>query len=443
MLWFMLAISLLTVSLLCWLGLTVLLTAEHRRGGVFLASAAMLISAAFLAFHAVIISQGTGLLIGQWPLAWVAGLVLPSAWYAMVLWHIGFWDNRRAVRHFRLHTAAFTGLVIIYGAMCLLVFSDPVVRQNPLVLLNPYDPAIIVSGPLIGDMPAYALVYVLLILICLLLALDALGHPAPSQRMMGDLARERARPWLVATTLVLFLIGVLVCGSMLWLMTHVSVLYLAHMPPSIGTVVAGGDLLVTVLVALGTLLVGQAVVSYEIFTGKTLPRRGLRRSWRNAVLLSIGLSAFLALLPISAGLLVIVLLIAFYALSTWRNFAEHERVVADLRQSNAGPLLYHRLLQGERADDEELAPFHALCDQVLGLKTAYLWPLGSLSTLLPPLAYPAGSPLPEGISTLHASPDTLCLRLDPGQFAGALWAVPLWNDRDLVGHFLLGPKNDG
>ncbi|MHB9024085.1 MAG: sensor histidine kinase [Armatimonadota bacterium] len=442
----MLAISLMTVGLLCWLGLIVFLTAERRRWGVWLSSAAMFVGAIFFAFHAVLITYGfnAGMLIGQWPLAWVAGIMLPSAWYAMILWHIGFWENRRAVRHYRLHAAAFTGLAILYGAMCLLVFSDPMVRKHPLAVLNPYDPSIIFAGPQIGNIPAFALLYALLIFVCLLLALDALGHPAPSHRVMGDLARERARPWLVSTTLVLFLISVLVCGSLIWIMSHLE--FLSDMPisPFFRRAIVLGEILVIALIALATVLIGQAVVSYEIFTGKSLPRRGLRSSWRNAVLLAGGLGALLAwLLPIDVGITIIVLVACLYALFTWRMFAEHENAVVNLRQFNAGPLLYHRLLQGERSADEGVAPFHALCDQVLGITTAYLWPLGPLSTLLPPLAYPAASPIPEGGSKLEVTPETLCLRLHPGQYAGALWAVPLWNDRESIGLFLLGPKNDG
>ena len=42
------------------------------------------------------------------------------------------------------------------------------------------------------------------------------------------------------------------------------------------------------LIAAAVLLQGQAVVSYEIFTGRTLPRRGLWRHWRSAVILAAG-----------------------------------------------------------------------------------------------------------------------------------------------------------
>ena len=36
-----------------------------------------------------------------------------------------------------------------------------------------------------------------------------------------------------------------------------------------------------------------------------------------------------------------------------------------------------------------------------------------------------------------------CLPLDPGDFSGASWAVPLWNGPGLSGLLLLGEKRDG
>ena len=41
------------------------------------------------------------------------------------------------------------------------------------------------------------------------------------------------------------------------------------------------------------------------------------------------------------------------------------------------------------------------------------------------------------------APETACLPLDPAQFGGAAWAVPLWSERGLVGVLLLGDKRDG
>jgi signal transduction histidine kinase len=37
----------------------------------------------------------------------------------------------------------------------------------------------------------------------------------------------------------------------------------------------------------------------------------------------------------------------------------------------------------------------------------------------------------------------MCLPLDPAHYGGALWAVPLWSERGLIGLLLLGEKRDG
>ena len=61
-----------------------------------------------------------------------------------------------------------------------------------------------------GSVPLISLIYPLYIVLCIGLALDALLRPAPSGRVMGDLARRRARPWLVGASLVLLLVSLLV-----------------------------------------------------------------------------------------------------------------------------------------------------------------------------------------------------------------------------------------
>ena len=51
------------------------------------------------------------------------------------------------------------------------------------------------------------------------------------------------------------------------------------------------DLALSLLIALSSLLLGQAIVSYEIFTGRVLPRRSFVRHWRNAIILAGGYAA--------------------------------------------------------------------------------------------------------------------------------------------------------
>jgi signal transduction histidine kinase len=89
-----------------------------------------------------------------------------------------------------------------------------------------------------------------------------------------------------------------------------------------------------------------------------------------------------------------------------------------------------------------------LCDEVLGVREAYLVPLGPLASLLGrSLAYPGNRELPRHALTEIAarleSPQTMYVRLDPGEDGGAAWAVPLWSERGLIGALLLGEKRDG
>ena len=48
------------------------------------------------------------------------------------------------------------------------------------------------------------------------------------------------------------------------------------------------DLVIEALILGAVVLVGQAVVAYEIFTGKTLPRQELLRQWRRLVIFALG-----------------------------------------------------------------------------------------------------------------------------------------------------------
>jgi hypothetical protein len=55
----------------------------------------------------------------------------------------------------------------------------------------------------------------------------------------------------------------------------------------------GFDLLIAGMIAVAIVLTGQAIVSYEIFTGKALPRGGLLSYWRRTLILAAGYGALL------------------------------------------------------------------------------------------------------------------------------------------------------
>ncbi len=449
----LLAISFFIVGLLVWLAFTVFFTAERRNRYVWLICLAMLIGVVFFAAHAILIGQGynsgTALTLARWPLAWVAGIAQPCAWYLAVLWHTGFWENRRAMRHRLLHTIAYYALLIFLFTCTILTFIDPSIRARPEALFSHFNPAVILAGPAYFHIPLIALVFIGVLLLCMLLALDVLYHPAPSPRLMGDTARQRARPYLVATTLALLVVSLLISGTLLRFMPEILFIESFRLQPETAQIMSWIDLAVISLVAISVFLIGQAIVSYEIFTGKTLLRQGLRRRWWSMVLLAAGFSILLATLvtndlPIIYGALLIIVIVGIlYAVNTWRSFAEHEETIANIRLFNNGSSVFS-VTSDTPIDTDAL--FRQLSEKLLGVRSAMLIPQASYSLLLRPLFYPTEQALPTSLTDIAAQftdPKTLCMLLDAPTHAGALWAVPLWNDRGLSGLLLLGAKRDG
>ncbi|MFN8458365.1 MAG: ATP-binding protein, partial [Anaerolineae bacterium] len=336
-----------------------------------------------------------------------------------------------------------------------------VILTGLLILANPLPSFVQVTQlhlsatPEIGGIPLLILAYPLYITLCVVLSLAALRRPAPSGRVMGDLARRRARPWLMAASLLLLLVSFLVGWVMLWIVLSARQPVGPRGLTDMATPIAWFDLSIATLIAIVIILMGRAIVSYEIFTGKALPRRGFFRHWRSAVILAAGYSALVSwnltfhLRPIYSLLLATIVMVLFYALFSWRSFAERDHYIAFLRPFVSSQGLYEQLLTSSPLEGEGWGggSFNALCADVLGVRVAYLLPLGPLASLVGPgWAFPENaSPLPRlsGLPLTNFTPQTICLPLDPAEYGDALWAIPLWSERGLIGVLLLGDKRDG
>ena len=476
--WALMAVSLINVILISWLGLTVLLNAERRAWGVWLAGGGLLLGAAFFVSHTAILGLGPDFasrgLEWWWRAGWVPLVALPFAWYAIIAWYTGFLDvaqepppailaQRRQHRFWFLVT-----LGLCVALVALLLFTSPLPTFSQAAQLN------LSTSIQIGGLPLILLTYPLYILLCIGLSLNALRTPMPSGRMMGDLARRRARPWLIAASSLLLVVSFLVGGLIGWAIRTAQSARLDYQDiAAVSNTVALWDLVIALLILGAVYMVGQAIVAYEIFTGKTLPRGELRRHWLNAVLLAlgfgsvVGLAFALQLRPIYSLLMATVLLIFFYALLGWRSYTRREEYIRQLRPFLGSQHLYERLLYLPDGDAkvntllESSWPaqppptadvstlFATLCRDVLNVRRAYLVAIGPLAPLVgPSLCYPEHQAFPAfafgPLAAQFNRPETICLPLDPEVMDGFLWAVPLWSERGLIGLFLLGPKqNDG
>lgn len=482
--WALMAVSLINVILLTWLGLTVLLNAERRAWGVWLAGGGLILGALFFVSHTVILGLGPDFasrgLEWWWRAGWVPLAALPFVWYAIIAWYTGFLDvpldppdPEMQVRRRRHRTWFLITMMLCIALVGLLFFTSPLPTFSQAAQLN-------LSTQLqIGGLPLILLIYPLYILICIGLALGALRYPMRSGRMMGDLARQRARPWLIGATSMMLIVSFLVGGLIGWAINTAQRSALFYDIATVSSTVGLWDLVIGLLITAAVFMVGQAIVAYEIFTGKTLPRGELRRHWFNAILLALGfgsvvsLAFALQLRPIYSLLMATVLMIFFYALLGWRSYARREEYMRQLRPFLGSQHLYERLLDlpnsdtnGDTNSDTKSANppeqallaqvpstldvsslFRTFCRDVLNLRRAFLVPLGPMAPLVgPPLTFPQHEePDLSKLNTLAAKfqePELLCLPLDPVQSDGLLWAVPLWSERGLIGLFLLGPKQN-
>ena len=463
--WALKSASMFNTILLVWLGLTVLLNAERRAWGIWLAGCGLLLGGAFFAGQTVSLDYPFEHMVAQlrvwWYPAWGCVIALPLGWYVLMLWYAGFWEPAASGSRppsLRRHRARLAILFLGAGLLILLLWIvNPfrVIRQ-----MTQLEDVRTISG-----WPLLVVAYPPYVLGCLLSSISALRRPGPSGRMMGDLARRRARPYLIASSLVQLAVSLLVAGVLAWTVTQLFRVGVGDVVDTLMLTIDLIDLIATSLIALAIVLLGKAIVSYEIFTGKTLPRRGFLRQWRSFVLLAAAYSVLVSLawaLPLRAVyplLLTTILLAVSYALFSWRSSVEREDFIDHLRPFVASQNLYEHLLQRgeerpELAGEERAgAQFRALCEGFLNAQVAHLVPLGPLATLAPtPLSHFAEPELASaapasgavrGLSARFSSPRLACLSVAPEEFGGASWAVPLWGESGVIGVLLLGERRGG
>jgi signal transduction histidine kinase len=442
--WAILTLSLFNTIVLLWLSMTVLLNADRRHWGVWLMGAGLLAGAAFFVSHTAILGQELMLnadgLNFWWQVGWIPVTVAPFAWYVVSLWYSGFWTQGTSDLRQR-HRVWFVAMTTLAASLViLLITAKPIPSYEEIVRLE------LMESLTLGGVPVLFLIFPVFMTACIGLSIDVLWHPAPAERFSSELARRRSRPWLVGTAVMLLAVSVLVAMFIIGVVQGASEQAIARIAlQTIGLF----DLALQVLIAIASVLLGQAVVSYEVFTGKVLPRRGFFRQWRNLVVIAAGYSGVVAvslvihLRPVYSLLLATMLMVAFYALYSWRSFVEREQFMTRLRPFVGPQDFVSRLLANSNEGSSKARElFYVVCRDILGATQAQLSPLGVLASLAGPgFVYPSSNAVPYAQTPTNLLKDII--ELEPDTHDGYCWAVPLWAERGLIGVVLIGAKQDG
>jgi hypothetical protein len=155
--------------------------------------------------------------------------------------------------------------------------------------------------------------------------------------------------------------------------------------------------------------------------------------------------------PIYILILSIILITGIYAVLGWSSFREQEPYLRSLHPFITSQHLYDQLiLQNPDTYNLEITgAFHALCNDILGVRQAFLIPLGIFGPLV-------GNPIsfPEDFG--HAETELLQLEIqrsitsnfgftplllpESSLFGRNALAISLWSERGLIGVLVLGEK---
>jgi len=447
--WAQYAVSIFNFLLLLWLGLTVFLNARHRSWGTLLAGSGLLLGAVFFALHTIALDYSLDTLLERslnwWLLLAAPCVALPFGWLLLMLWYCGAWTAGGTAlrRRTRLPLwGCIWGLALIAR---LAVLGAPSGRWTPFGL----DEAHHIES--FWAVRALVFVYPAFLVGCTGTSLLALLNASPLSSWRRAEAQRRARPLLLASSGAQFLISLGVAFVFVWVGLR-GVLNPDYALMNLTGQVAGwidsADLTLITGIALSVLLFGKAIVSFEIFTGKILPRRGIWGQWRAVV----SFAAFYSLIiggawgldwrPIYPLLLSSACVSGFLAVFAWRALAERDRELNRLRAFVSNGHWLDTLTEGRDSDSERAVSnqLAALCEGLIGASRAMLRPSPSLAPLFgAPRLFPQHLPFDAKWNSLDTRGETVrALSGDDG------WTlIARLGDEREVGVLLLGPRRDG
>jgi hypothetical protein len=445
--WAMFAISLFNTLLLLWLGLTVLLNAQSRNWGTALAGSGLLVGAGFFLIHTAALDYSLDRLLetsaAWWFILAAPVVALPWGWMILMLWYCGLWDEGARARRWRVLVPFFGSSTLGIALVIIAVWSAPKLGASPFSFVDERN---------LSQWTGFRWglwLYPPFLVGCTATALMALRNPAPTGHWSREASRRRAGPYLLASSWVQLVVSLAVAAALLFFGVQSQNDAFYNVAGQVAQWLNAVDFALCFCIAIAVMLLGKAVVSFEIFTGKVLPRRGFWRQWRAVVLLAALYASVMAcsmgfeMRGIYSTLLATTMLGIFLAVFSHRAYTDHARGVDRLAPFVASGHLLDGLVRGDEsklrsAIDE---PFRALCEDVLNAGRAALVPRAEIAPLFgEPRVYPISMPFQNAWRDLASqAANEVCSLPDNSEMD---YLVPLGRAVPL-GALLLGPRRDG
>ncbi|EMY76978.1 putative membrane protein [Leptospira weilii serovar Ranarum str. ICFT] len=267
---FICSVFLFLSSILFWLASTTIINLEKQdRSATFTIVIVIVVSALF-GFFSWIGESGLIRVLNYSAVYFFPGIfgliLIPFGWFFIVVWFLGFLREKRIYRIFLwiLSVSQIVAVVFFF------IWGRKI--SSGLSLFHFWNVV-----PF-----SFRLAYLIYILFCIAIPIFALFSFQISKNILPEIARNKAVPYLKTVSLLLF--GVLILVLFLFLGEGLGIIEdpvsrSDNDPEPFYGFLIGIQFLITIAI----LVLGKALISYEIFTGRILPKISLRQEWKNAV----------------------------------------------------------------------------------------------------------------------------------------------------------------
>ncbi|TGM90198.1 ATP-binding protein [Leptospira licerasiae] len=262
---------------LFWLGSTTGTNLEKKNSAAYFSIFTLIVSSLLFSFSAIL-GQNGFLVVSSYPILYFfPGLILliliPFGWFVVIVWFFGFL-KKKGIFFFLFYLLSFCQLI----AISILLVYNP--GKNWNISIFEYWKFVSFS---------FKSAYLIYIFTCVFLSLLCLFQFKISDNSLSELGRQKAVPFLKLIGFSLFgvvlLVSILFGGDKFGILEN-PILKAEKEPKYFYTFV----LCIQGLICVSVLVLGWALTSYEILTGRVLPKISLKQEWKNSVYTALTLS---------------------------------------------------------------------------------------------------------------------------------------------------------